>query len=223
MQRSPHQNRVNPWGGIVATPARGAWMGNRGCVHDAAGRIVRHHRGMRWIICELCFQGRRRPIMTPGRYTELFFLDEATALAAGHRPCAECRRPWFERFRRAWAAANPDLAQGAVPSAAVLDAVLHAQRVDASGRKLTYGARLGTLPPGTMAAGIEMEDMGPDTPWLVGADRLWRWSFEGYRPGPAWEDGLKVTVLTPISVVRALAAGYPVQIHPTAAGEQRIE
>lgn len=223
MQSSPHQNRVNPWGEIVATPARGAWMGNRGCVHDAAGRIVRHHRGMRWIICELCFQGRRRPIMTPGHYTELFFLDEATALAAGHRPCAECRRPWFERFRRTWAAANPDLAQGAVPPAAVLDAALHAQRVDTSGRKRTYGARLGTLSPGTMVVGIEIEDASPDTPWLVGTDRLWRWSFEGYRPGPAWEDGLKVTVLTPVSVVRTLAAGYPVQMHPTAAGKQWIE
>lgn len=207
----PRQNRVNPWGEIVATPARGAWMGNRGALHDPAGRIVRPYRGTRWIICLLAFKGRRRTVMAPGQYTELFFLDEATALAAGHRPCAECQRPRFELFRRTWAAANPDLAQGAIPAATALDAALHAQRIDASGGKVTYTARLADLPAGAMVAGSE-----PGEVWLVGRERLWHWSFEGYRPGPVWDGEAAVRVLTPLSVVRTLAAGYPVQIHPSA-------
>lgn len=214
--RLPRQNRVNPWGEIVATPARGAWMGNRGALHNAAGRIVRHHRGMRWIICVLRFKGRQRTLMTPGHYTELFFLDEATALAAGHRPCAECQRPRFDLFRRTWAAANPGLAQGAIPSAAALDAALHAERIDDAGRKVVFAARLGDLPFGTLVAGDE-----PSTPWLVGEGRLWRWSFAGYTPGPVWEGTRAVGVLTPASVVRTLAAGYPVQVHPSAGDRQK--
>lgn len=215
-QRPARQNRVNPWGEIVATPARGAWMGNRGALHNAAGRIVRHHRGQRWIICVLRFKGRQRTVMTPGQYTELFFLDEATALAAGHRPCAECQRPRFELFRRTWAAANPDLAHGAIPSAVALDAALHMERIDAAGRKVTFRARLGDLPPGVLVAGVE-----PDSPWLVGENRLWRWSFEGYTHGPAWEGTQEVGVLTPVSVVRTLAAGYPVQVHLSAGDGSR--
>ena len=207
----PRQNRVNPWGEIAASPARGAWMGNRGALHDAAGRIVRPHRGRRWIICLLVFKDRRRQVMTPGQYTELFFLDEATALAAGHRPCAECQRPRFELFRRTWAAANPDLGHRGIPAATVLDAALHPQRVDASGQKVTYAARLADLPAGTMVVGSE-----PGEAWLVGAGRLWRWSFAGYRPGPVWDGERMVNVLAPISVVRTLAAGYSVQIHPSA-------
>src|SRR3954468_18219668 len=90
--RLPRQNRVTPFGDIVANPARGTLMGNRGCLHDASGRIVRPFRLTNWIYCLLEFKGRHRQVMSPGRYTELFFLDEATALAAGHRPCAECQR-----------------------------------------------------------------------------------------------------------------------------------
>src|SRR5580658_4307221 len=88
----PKQNRVNPFGEIIATPERGTFMGNRGVLHDDQGRIRRKWQGKRWIVCVLEFRGRKRKMMTPSRYTELFFLDEATALAAGHRPCAECRR-----------------------------------------------------------------------------------------------------------------------------------
>src|SRR5687768_4377928 len=98
----PLQNRVSPSAEIVADPARGTFMGNRGRLHDGEGRIVRPHVGIRWIICRLSFKGRRRQLMTPGAYTELFFLDEATALSAGHRPCAECMRDRFLAFREAW-------------------------------------------------------------------------------------------------------------------------
>src|SRR5688572_32956373 len=100
----PWRNRVTPLGDIVATPERGTLMGNRGCLHDGGGNVRRAWQVKRWLICVLEFRGRRRRVMTPGHYTELFFLDEATALAAGHRPCAECRRSRFDAFRRAWSA-----------------------------------------------------------------------------------------------------------------------
>ncbi|HEY3229252.1 MAG TPA: hypothetical protein VGJ87_08530, partial [Roseiflexaceae bacterium] len=101
----PYQNRVTPEGALIATTARGTLMGNRGCLHDERKRIVRTYQVRRWIICLLEFKGRWRAIMSPGKYTELFFLDEATALAAGHRPCAECQRERFTMFRAHWAAA----------------------------------------------------------------------------------------------------------------------
>src|SRR5262245_61405643 len=100
----PRQNRVTPFGEVVAVPERGTFMGNRGVLHDEGGRIRRAWLVKRWILCVLEFKGRHRAIMAPDRYTELFFLDEATGLAAGHRPCAECRRSRFLAFRDAWAA-----------------------------------------------------------------------------------------------------------------------
>src|SRR5207249_11851668 len=124
-------------------------MGNRGsCLHDTAQRIVRPFVSRRWIACLLEFKGRRRTVMTPGRYTELFFLDEATALAAGHRPCAECQRARYLLFRDHWAAANPGRAASAPPSAEALDRVLHAERVGPGGGKRTYAERLARLPTG---------------------------------------------------------------------------
>ena len=115
----PLQNRVDPFGRIVAVAARGTLMGNRGCLHDDHDHPVRQYQGRRWIICVLDFKGRRRKPMPPGQYTSLFFLDEATALAAGHRPCAECQRERFNAFRAHWAAGNPERAG----SAAGLDAL----------------------------------------------------------------------------------------------------
>src|SRR5258708_34799469 len=104
----PVQNRVPPLGELIATPERGLVYGNRGCLHNEVGQIRREYNGRRWIACQLEFRGRRRrPLMAPGRYTELFFLDEATALAAGHRPCAECRRADHEHPLTAWAAPHP--------------------------------------------------------------------------------------------------------------------
>jgi hypothetical protein len=124
----PRQNRVNPFGEIIATPERGTFMGNRGVLHDDEGRIRRKWQGKRWIVCVLEFRGRKRKVMTPSRYTELFFLDEATALAAGHRPCAECRRERFTSFCCAWQQAHPQKG-GSQSSAFDIDACLHAERV----------------------------------------------------------------------------------------------
>src|SRR3954451_8147614 len=125
----PRQNRVTPFGEIVAVPERGTMMGNRGVLHDARGRIFRPWQVKRWLICLLEFRGRHRAVMAPNRYTELFFLDEATALAAGHRPCFECRRGRFLAFRDAWAAGNRESIGPEAIRAAMIDDRLHAERV----------------------------------------------------------------------------------------------
>lgn len=126
----PRQNRVTPFGDIVASSARGTLMGNRGCLHDASGRITRPYRLTAWIYCLLEFKGRRRAVMSPGKYTELFFLDEATALAAGHRPCAECQRGRYNEFMAYWGKANAELLGGEKLRAGAVDAVLQRERVD---------------------------------------------------------------------------------------------
>jgi hypothetical protein len=203
---SPRQNRVDPWSRLVATPARGLLTGNRGCLHDAEGRIVRTHQGTRWIICLLEFRRRKRALMQPGRYTELFFLDEATALAAGHRPCAECQRARYQHFLDLWAEMLPSA--GRLHAIAV-DNALQAARW-AEGRKAFYTERLDALPAGAMVAAQD-----DDSPYLYWRGRLWRWDFGGYTPGPQWRPETPVRVLTPQPVVQILAAGYPVQVHPS--------
>src|SRR5207237_6087106 len=132
------------FGDIIATPERGTFLGNRGVLHDGEGRIGRAWQLKRWIVCVLEFRGRKRTVMTPGRYTELFFLDEATALAAGHRPCAECRRARFRAFQTAWAAGD----SGRVPTAGEMDDRLHAERVGPGCEKVRFAAELDELPDG---------------------------------------------------------------------------
>ncbi len=204
----PRQNRVTPDGQIIATPARGMFMGNRGCLHDDAGNIRRAYANRRWIICVLEFKNRRRALMQPGRYTELFFLDEATALAAGHRPCAECQRERYNLFRRLWA----DVHGLDHISADELDLALHAERLNADGSKQTYRAALADLPDGVFVR----LDQHPDADFLVLSDRLLRWTPFGYiEPIPRPAD-VSVTVLTPPSSVKVLAAGYAPVIHASA-------
>ena len=211
---SPRQNRVDPWSHLVATPARGLWMGNRGCLHDDTGRIVRDYQVIRWIICRLEFRGRKREIMRPGHYTELFFLDEATALAAGHRPCAECQCDRYQLFLDFWA--KTQNSTGRVDAKHV-DTTLHAARWVGStrqGHKVTYVAPLADLPDGTIIA-TSNDCVDADAPYLIVGGQLWRWSFDGYTPGPQWSANTLVRVLTPRPTVAILAAGYPCQLHPS--------
>jgi hypothetical protein len=179
-------------------------MGNRGCLHDAAQRIVRPFALPRWIICVLQFKGRRRALMTPGRYTELFFLDEATALAAGHRPCAECQRDRYRLFGEHWASVH---GLGRMPPAARVDAVLHAERVGPGRGKRTYSERLSSLPAGVMVA----DEAG--RAHLVHAAGLRAWAPQGYGPARAGSPAARMRVLTPPSIVRVIAHGYPVGVH----------
>src|SRR6202046_2498085 len=129
----PRQNRVTPFGKIIATPERGTFMGNRGVLHDDQGRIKRAWQVKRWLVCVLEFRGRHRTVMTPGSYTELFFLDEATALAAGHRPCAECRHERYNVFRHAWQLAHAGTNSSPLPTAEEIDRKLHEERITKEG------------------------------------------------------------------------------------------
>lgn len=189
-------------------------MGNRGCLHDATGQIRRPYRGKRWIICRLDFKGRRRSIMTPGRYTELFFLDEATALAAGHRPCFECQRDRFKRFQSLWARANPGLVDGSKPAADTIDTVLHRERITPDGQKATYFEPLASLPDGTFVA-------LKGQPYLLFKQTLLPWTPNGYDRSITQPADQVMQVLTPQSVVQTLAGGYRVTIHSSASGASR--
>jgi hypothetical protein len=204
----PLRNRVTPTSELVAAPARGLVYGNRGCLHDEQGRIRRRYNGKRWIACRLEFRGwRRSPLLQRGRFTELFFLDEATAFAAGHRPCALCRREDYVRFSGIWSA----LHHGEV-GADAMDARLHAERVDPASRaQRHHDADLAELPDGAFV-------LRDGEPWLVVGDVLRRWSAAGYDASMPRPDG-RVALLTPPSLVAVLDAGWdPVVplLHPTA-------
>ena len=199
----PLQNRVTPFGDLIATEARGLLMGNRGRLHDARRRVVRYAQGRRWIACLTSFRGRRRVVMSPDSYTELFFLDEAVALAAGHRPCAECRHEDYVRFQDAWARAG----MGGT-GADDMDRRLDADRLAAPAARRTYRERLDALPDG---AYVEVDADA----WLVWRGALRVWSPAGYGRRLAI-DRREVTVITPQCLVGVLRAGYSPTIHPSA-------
>ncbi len=206
MGRVPHRNRVTPFGEIVATPARGLLFGNRGVLHDRGRRMVREWQVRRWIACRLSFRGWHREVMPPGHYTGLFFLDEATSLAAGHRPCAECRHADYQAYRAAWISSHGD----APVRADDMDRALHAERLDAATRsKRTHPASLASLPDGSMFA-------DGDAAWLVLGDRLLRWTPFGYVQRRERPRRATVAVLTPTSTVEVIRAGYRPDLHPTA-------
>jgi hypothetical protein len=207
----PRQNRVTPFSTFIATPARGTLMGNRGCLHDDQGQIRRAFQGRRWIICLLEFKNRHNTLMTPGHYTELFFLDEATALAAGHRPCAECQRDRFNLFQEFWARANPHLTDMMRPAATVIDAALHAERLATTVPPRQFCNSIDDLSDGVFITADE------HTAYLVLNHQLWRWTPFGYEDAAHQSINYPARVLTPASIVRTLAAGYPVTLHTSAA------
>ncbi len=186
-------------------------MGNRGRLHDDSRLVVRSFQVKRWLLCVLQFKDRKRTVMAPRQYTELFFLDEATGLAAGHRPCFECQRPRYREFVDAWTRANPDLAGNATPTAAQLDAVLHEERIDSLGRKRIHEADFAEVPIGAMI----LADEGVQ-PMLVGEDALYPWSVTGYGPPVRRPARGQARMLTPPSVAGALRAGYVASVHPSA-------
>jgi hypothetical protein len=208
----PWQNRVTPFGEIIATPERGTFMGNRGILHDADRRIRRKWALKRWLVCVLEFRGRTRTVMTPHRYTELFFLDEATALAAGHRPCAECRHARFIDFCRAWNGANRGRNSAGRPTADEIDDRLHAERVSANRSKRSHPANLRDLPDGAFIA-LSADD---DEAWLVWKNQLLKWSPGGYVERRRRPQKLRVALLTPPSTVSAIRAGYQPEIDASA-------
>jgi hypothetical protein len=207
---SPLQNRVAPTGEIVAVAARGTFTGNRGIIHDPLTRtlLTRRWSNPAWIICVCDFRGRRRDVMAGRSWTELFFLDEATALAAGHRPCFYCRRADAEQFRTAWQDGNRVARAGAKE----IDAVLHAERLDGRAKRLhPLEGALADLPDGAMVQ-ARSSAAGPAACYLITKGRALAWSFDGYRSADATpRDAM---LLTPPSTLRALQAGYRPQFAP---------
>jgi hypothetical protein len=188
------RNRVTPMGELVADPARGLVYGNRGCLHDAEGRIRRPFAVRRWIACRLRFKDwHRGPLLQPGRFTELFFLDEATAFAAGHRPCALCRHDDYRAFADAWSTLHADDA-----GADAIDARLHDERWDAGER----ARRLHTVPVASLPEGTFVLRDGE--PWILTEDRLARWTPAGYGERIARPARGDVDVVTPPSIVAIL-------------------
>jgi hypothetical protein len=204
----PRQNRVTPLGELIADPARGLVYGNRGCLHDSAGRIRRRYNGKRWIACRLRFKGwHRSPLMQPGRFTELFFLDEATAFAAGHRPCALCRREDYVRFCELWRGLHP----GRI-SADAIDAQLHVERVNSDGARRFHDLGSEQLPDGTFVL------QGGEA-WLVAGSDLARWTPGGYTTRTPRATADETEVITAPSLVAVLRAGWEgavTLLHPTA-------
>jgi hypothetical protein len=202
----PLQNRLTPLGDIVTTPHRGLLTGNRGIIHDPATRTLLNRRwtNKAWIVCVCDFRGRRRDVMGTRSWTELFFLDEATALAAGHRPCFFCRRDAANAFRAAWAEGQNTRSA----RASEIDAVLHRERL--SGR----AKRMHDLPlPPDMLPDGAMVQSGVDS-FVIVKGRAHLWSFAGY--GPATPVPREAKLLTPPSTLRALSAGYRPILHPSA-------
>ena len=206
----PLQNRVTPFGEIVAVPQRGTMMGNRGIIHDSQTRelLSKRWQHQAWICCVLVYKGYQHPIMGKSHYTELFFLDEATAFAAGHRPCAYCRRADFRAFLRVWAeglSISPVQAR-----APLLDRHLHRERTTRNRTRITYSAELGELPDGAF---VRLDDRA----WLVMGARLLRWTASAYDMTRKRPVGATVEVLTPRSTVAAFTRGYRPRVHPSAA------
>lgn len=206
--RMPYQNRVDPFGTLIASSARGTWMGNRGILHNDYKQITCTHAHQNWVTCSLTFNGRKRTIMAAGRYTELFFLDEATSFAAGHRPCAECRRQRYNEFTAVWRKTQEDPELGR-SLAQTIDRVLHAHRIARGGRKVTFQSTASDLPDGTMVTADK-------SAVLLWQNRQYDWSSDGYEPRRDPLTGT-VTVLTPKPVVDMFAAGFVPTVHPTAA------
>ena len=199
----PRQNRVTPLGELIADPARGLVYGNRGCLHDEHGRIRRRFNGRRWIACRLEFRDwHRSPLMQPGRFTELFFLDEATAFAAGHRPCALCRRADYEQLTAIWADIHPGQ-----KGADAIDAQLHGERLTARRTAL-----LDELPDGTFV-------LDDGAPCLVVGTRLLRWTAAGYVRHNPRPKRARSEVITPRSLVALLERRWSPLVpllHPSA-------
>jgi hypothetical protein len=195
------QNRVNPFGQLMKTRARGAWLGNRGVIHNEDQTIVRPFKIKAWITCMLEYKGRHREVMQAGHWTELFFLDEATAFSAGHRPCFQCRYQDHQRFKEYWLKGNPGFDFHMKTPIAELDAILHTERIANNKTKVTYEAPLKELPEGTFVVYNEK-------PYLIHHGLLHLWTPIGYEKGIPFQETVELSVLTPRSIVNMFSAGY---------------
>lgn len=203
-----YENRVDPIGNFHAVPAKGTLMGNRGILHDDSQAIIRTHKHQNWVTCALSFKGRdARKIMSPRNYTELFFLDEATAFAAGHRPCAQCRRERYKKFTGVWRRTHGEPeTKRSLPD--TIDQALHASRIKRNSKKVTFDAPVDSLPDGTFF-------LAGDDIVLFWQGRQLLWSFEGYQERSHYTAG-EVTVLTPQPLVEVFNRGFTPFVHESA-------
>lgn len=199
----PLQNRVDPTGTLHANTSRGTFMGNKGRLHNDTQQIVKNHGCNGWVICALQFKSRKRELMAAGTYTELFFLDEATALSAGHRPCGECLRAKYADYKQHWISANCD-EPTIPPNITDINKINQKERYD-RGAKVTYTAAMNSLPDGCF---IELNSHF----YLIYQGQKYLWSFAGYSQKSNLSNEI-VTVLTPKTVVNALANGYQPDYH----------
>lgn len=207
----PYQNRVTPAGELIATAARGMYTGNRGRLHKEAVQIARHYEVRRWIMCRLDYPKPTHTVMAPQHYTHLFFLDEATALAAGHRPCAMCLHSRFTEFMTYWQETQPESGTAGQPKVDAVDRVLHGERLTETRQKRTYTASIDELPDGTFIL------FDAQQPFLMLGQQLLAWEPHGYTAAIVRPGERSVAVLTPPSIVTILAAGYRPMLHPSAA------
>lgn len=199
------QNRVDPFGDLIKTTARGSWMGNRGILHNDRKQILRPFKLKAWITCRLEFNGRKRQVMSPKRYTELFFLDEATSFAAGHRPCFECRRADYQKFKSFWLNGNPEYHFSEKTPIKKIDDILHKERTDRHKSKVTYEEKMDDIPNGSFI-------LFEKNPYLVFDKKMYMWTPFGYDKPVAIPKLKKQTMLTPKSIVNTFRAGYMPQI-----------
>lgn len=204
----PLQNRIDPWGNLVAVKARGEFLGNRGILHDDDKNIVKPWAHKNWVTCKLSFKGIKRELFGQNSYSELFFLDEATALAAGHRPCAHCRRQRYQEFKRFWGIAI-GLTDAEAKSASVqeIDKRLHLERANRSREKVLFNAKFSEVPEGAFIA------LG-DEAYLVWSGRLHKWSHHGYASAQQLSPNNQVVqVITPQTIVQMYQAGFKPLVH----------
>ncbi|MDF2730953.1 MAG: hypothetical protein K0T01_2742 [Acidimicrobiia bacterium] len=211
----PRRNRVDPWGDLHAVPERGLFTGNRGCLIDDRGNLARHHRGPLWIICLLEYRGWRHPLEWAGTWTPLFFLDDADALAAGHRPCGLCRRQGYVKYRDAVtraAGSSTSLSAGDMNRRLGRERLHRGRGLDRAADRMLWTESIDRLPVGTVIVD------GDRVTRLVMEDRLPRFTFGGWTEPIPRPRGGQVDVLTPPTSVAALANGYSPFLHPTASG-----
>lgn len=195
------QNRIDPFGNIIRTPAKGAWMGNRGVLHDDKKEIRHVFKSKAWITCTLEYKGNRREVMSPNTWTELFFLDEATAFSAGHRPCFLCRNQDAKNFKSHWIKGNPGYGFTDHTSIREFDSILHRERIDKDKQKRTHEEEINLLPNGSF---ISIQDQ----PYLVKDTHLHLWTSFGYEQFIDRPASGKAVLITPPTIVNAFRAGY---------------
>lgn len=207
----PLQNRVKPNSEIVISQSKGSMMGNRGNLHNEHKELIRQTKSSYkgWVTCLLQFEGIQREIMSPGKYTELFFLDEATAFSAGHRPCNDCQKDRLKEFKKVWLSANKSEYALTGTNLKDIDGVIQEERIDTNGNKVTYSSEITGLPDGTF---VEIENKY----FLKWRGSLLEWSFDGYVSAVLMPSNKSAKVLTPKSIVRCFRSGFLPKVHESA-------